>query len=114
MRLHAWTALHCAAACEAPAQVGKVFFQVHPEVAAEKEWIGRLPLHLAGRNEHLRQVSTHGDGSASQLQVRYRVLAGQTLLQPPSEWNKIQDPEKKLQAHKPKAKILMRYLQMTP
>ena len=52
-------------ACEAPTEVVKVLLQVHPDAAAEKEWSGRLPLHLAGKNEHLRQLSKHGDGNAS-------------------------------------------------
>ena len=73
---------------------------------------------VAGRRMALTQMNifgkfpTHGDGSASHLQVRYRVLVGQTLLQPPSEWNKIEAPETKLHAHKPKEKMLMRYLKM--
>ena len=69
MRLHGWTALHCAAAYEAPAEVVKVLLQVLPDGAAEKKWNGRLPLRLTGKNEHLRQVSTHENGSASQMQV---------------------------------------------
>ena len=63
--VNGWMALHCAAACEAPAEVVKVLLQVHPDAAAEKEWRGRLPLHLVGKNEHLRQLSKHGDGNAS-------------------------------------------------